>query len=421
MAIILSNPSKRTNERKSYGLVFYVNHYSRLIVLITLLTLSLVASAQKTLKGRQLYYVNDYSESKAKAYFDNTNDLDPIEGIWIRDGFKYSIEKDYDGYTRNPDKFRAVIIGFPNNTAQQIGNIQFFLEKGAVAGVYSSTYYLFRASWKKGQRQYNIEPFLCVSIMDSPISLSSKLPILDGDLGNITGYDTEHYIKIYPNVSTEKPYPTIEDSASSILSGTGFALNNGYIATNYHVVEDAKNIVIKGVNGDFNNVYSAEIIATDKHNDLALLRITDVNFNGFGTVPYKVKTSIADVGEDVFVLGYPLTNTMGDEIKLTTGVVSSRTGYQGYVALYQISAPVQPGNSGGPLFDGKGDLIGIVSAKHTGAENVGYAIKASYLQNLIESSISDNIIPSHNTISTMPLTDKVKNVKSFVFLIECSR
>lgn len=67
MAIILSNPSKRTNERKSYGLVFYVNHYSRLIVLITLLTLSLVASAQKTLKGRQLYYVNDYSESKAKA------------------------------------------------------------------------------------------------------------------------------------------------------------------------------------------------------------------------------------------------------------------------------------------------------------------------------------------------------------------
>lgn len=257
--------------------------------------------------------------------------------------------------------------------------------------------------------------------MDSPISLSSKLPILDGDLGNITGYDTEHYIKIYPKVSTEKPNPTIEDSASSILSGTGFALNNGYIATNYHVVEDAKNIVIKGVNGDFNNVYSAEIIATDKHNDLALLRITDVNFNGFGTVPYKVKTSITDVGEDVFVLGYPLTNTMGDEIKLTTGVVSSRTGYQGYVALYQISAPVQPGNSGGPLFDGKGDLIGIVSAKHTGAENVGYAIKASYLQNLIESSISDNIIPSHNTISTMPLTDKVKNVKSFVFLIECSR
>lgn len=66
---------------------------------------------------------------------------------------------------------------------------------------------------------------------------------------------------------------------------------------------------------------------------------------------------------------------MGDEIKLTTGVISSKTGFQGDVSLYQISAPIQPGNSGGPLFDNKGNLIGIVNAKHKGAENVGYAIK----------------------------------------------
>ena len=137
-------------------------------------------------------------------------------------------------------------------------------------------------------------------------------------------------------------------------------------------------------------------------------------------IPYMVKTTTSDVGEDVFVLGYPLTSTMGEEIKLTTGVVSSKTGYQGDVSIYQISAPIQPGNSGGPLFDENGDVIGIVSAKHNGAENVGYAIKASYLRNLMESAISTNILPQTNKVANNKLSDKVKVLKNFVYYITCS-
>ena len=203
-------------------------------------------------------------------------------------------------------------------------------------------------------------------------------------------------------------------------SGTGFALNNGYLVTNYHVVEDARSIVVKGIKGDFSNAYNAEVVATDKFNDLALLRITDNRFSEFGTIPYKVKTNTSEVGEEIFVLGYPLTSTMGDEIKLTTGVISSKTGFQGDVSLYQISAPVQPGNSGGPLFDSKGNLIGIVNSKHTGAESVGYAVKTSYLMNLVESAVSSSIIPVNNTITSQPLTGKVKSVKNYVFMISCS-
>ena len=150
------------------------------------------------------------------------------------------------------------------------------------------------------------------------------------------------------------------------------------------------------------------------------MRIADSGFNGFGSIPYNIKTSVSDVGEEVFVLGYPLTSTMGDEIKLTTGVISSKTGFQGDVSLYQISAPIQPGNSGGPLFDNRGNLIGIVNAKHKGAENVGYAIKTSYLNNLIESSISISILPSNNQIAGLPLTGKVKSLKNYVFMITCS-
>ena len=203
-------------------------------------------------------------------------------------------------------------------------------------------------------------------------------------------------------------------------SGSGFALKDDFIVTNYHVIENAESIWIHGIKGDFPTKYNAKVVATDKFNDIALLKVSDSNFTGFGTIPYNVKTSVSDVGEDIFVLGYPLTSTMGEEIKLTTGVISSRTGFQGDVSLYQISAPIQPGNSGGPLFDYKGNLVGIVSSKHTGAENVGYAIKTSYLRNLIESTVSKNILPTNAQTATLPLTEKIKVLKNFVFMISCS-
>jgi S1-C subfamily serine protease len=149
------------------------------------------------------------------------------------------------------------------------------------------------------------------------------------------------------------------------------------------------------------------------------MKVEGVNVNT-SDIPYSIKTSTTDVGENIFVLGYPLTSTMGEEIKLTTGVVSSKTGFQGDVSSYQISAPIQPGNSGGPLFDSNGNVIGIVSAKHKGAENVGYAIKASYLKNLMESVLSENILPQTNKIASYKLSNKVKSLTKYVYYITCS-
>ena len=89
---------------------------------------------------------------------------------------------------------------------------------------------------------------------------------------------------------------------------------------------------------------------------------------------------------------------MGKDIKLTTGIISSKTGFDGNIAQYQISAPVQPGNSGGPLFDKNGNIIGIVQAKHTQAENAGYAIKASYIRNLVELLPTAVSFPQNNLL-----------------------
>lgn len=203
-------------------------------------------------------------------------------------------------------------------------------------------------------------------------------------------------------------------------SGTGFALKDKYVITNYHVVKDATTINICGIAGNNKKEYPAIIEAVDGYHDLALLRINDNEFKGFGALPYAIKTQIAEVGEEIFVLGYPLTYTMGEEIKLTNGLISSRTGFQGDISLYQISAPIQPGNSGAPLFDIRGNLIGVVSAKHKGAENVGYAIKAFYVNMLAESSVSASILPQNNSIKDIPLTEKVKILKDYIFIIKCS-
>lgn len=210
------------------------------------------------------------------------------------------------------------------------------------------------------------------------------------------------------------------ESKNPLMNGSGFGIStDGYIATNYHVVKGSEFLYVKGINGDFTKRYKAAIAVKDEANDLVILKIQDENFTGWSdSIPYTIRTGLAEVGENIFVLGYPLTTSMGDEIKLTNGIISSKTGFKGTISLYQVSAPVQPGNSGGPLFDESGNLIGIVSAKHLEAENVSYAIKSNYLTNLMA------LLPNPPTLSTREqlkgksLPEQVKAVRDFIVLIE---
>jgi len=202
-------------------------------------------------------------------------------------------------------------------------------------------------------------------------------------------------------------------------SGTGFAISSdGYIVTCYHVVRKAKSIKVRGLNGNFTQSLRAEVIQEDESNDLAIIKIQDNESKSVGTIPFKIKQSASDVGEDIFVLGYPLTATMGDEVKLTTGIISSKTGFQGSVSQYQVSAPIQAGNSGGPLFDKTGNIIGVINSKHLDTENVGYAIKATYLQNIIDILPQKISTPNVSGIANKSLSEKVKVLRNFVFLIE---
>ena len=337
---------------------------------------------EKTFWNNFLIGDSKYIETSLKAKIDKQND--GVVGIYeaaSNNGCKLGCIKENDTY-------KLIYMG-EGSTTWKSGEVKAILRPTAQTGFY-------KADWYMSDKSKNTNCYISFD------GVTMKT-LIEGD--EVT------YLKMYPTASVS--------SHSGEWSGTGFALNSGYVVTNHHVIDGANVIEIYGVKGDFNNPYTATVVASDKNNDLALLKISDNRFTGFGTIPYKVKTTQSEVGETISVLGYPLTSTMGDEIKLTTGVISSKTGFQGDVSLYQISAAVQPGNSGGPLFDNYGNIIGIVSSKHTGAENVGYAVKATYLRDLVESYTNTSILPSNTSLSGLTLPEKVKKSKNFIFMIQC--
>jgi len=205
-------------------------------------------------------------------------------------------------------------------------------------------------------------------------------------------------------------------------NGSGFFINEkGYIATNYHVVEEANAIQVEYFQKGVKNIFSAKVIVTDKQNDLAIIQVDDPKFKTLPTIPYVFSSTIKDVGSEVFALGYPMAQVMGDEIKFTDGKISSKTGIEGDITVYQISVPIQPGNSGGPLFDNKGNLVGITSSglnkEYFNSENVNYAIKTTYLKNLIDVMPENIRLPNNIDIYNKPLTEKIKLLSDFIPII----
>ncbi|HAY34722.1 MAG TPA: hypothetical protein DCY06_11385, partial [Bacteroidetes bacterium] len=199
-----------------------------------------------------------------------------------------------------------------------------------------------------------------------------------------------------------KSYPTKETYINKqAISGTGFAISNdGLIVTCDHVIINADNIKVRGINNNFSKLYNAKVIVADNNNDIAVIQIDDPDFISIENIPYNLSGNSIDVGSSVFALGYPLRSTMGDEIKLTDGLISAKSGYKGDITAYQISVPVQPGNSGGPLFDESGNIVGIINAKNSMAENASYAVKISYLKNLLESLSLKTDFAVTNTLSS---------------------
>jgi serine protease Do len=200
------------------------------------------------------------------------------------------------------------------------------------------------------------------------------------------------------------------------FSGTGFALTSeGYLVTSYHVIQGADSLLIEGRD---QQRYHAEPVYSDVAHDLAILRITDKKFTGFGRLPYTFKAGQADLGERVFTLGYPREDVVYGE-----GALSARSGFEGDTAFYQISIPVNPGNSGGPLLDEKGNLIGIVSGRQNDVQSAAFATKSSYLVRLVDSlSEKEPVAPYHlpktNQLTGTGRPQQIKKLQDYVFVVK---
>jgi S1-C subfamily serine protease len=206
-----------------------------------------------------------------------------------------------------------------------------------------------------------------------------------------------------------KPKPTPSPDVASITSGSGFFVSrSGHVITNQHVVSDCKEVTL-GDNAD--KQVQADVLEKDARNDLALLKISSLKMAsaetksliqklGVKIVPLAsdglLRSDDVDLGEDVLVAGYPYGEIFSNTINVTKGIVSANRGLGGDTGQFQIGAAVQPGNSGGPIYDENGSIVGVVVsqlnkmkfAKMSGSipENVNFGIKASTVRQFLSSS-----------------------------------
>ena len=214
----------------------------------------------------------------------------------------------------------------------------------------------------------------------------------------------------------------VKESSDWSSSGSGIIISSsGHIVTNYHVIEGANKVEVEFIENGESKSFNAEVVLSDKVNDLSILKIFDMNFNSIEEPPYNFQSRSVDVGTSVYAFGYPMAlSLMGKELKVTDGIISAKSGFQGDITTYQISAPIQPGNSGGPLFDGKGNFIGINSSgvRKDVVENVGYTIKSSYLVNLLDALPYTIVLPRNTSLENLSLPEQIKALSKYVVLIK---
>jgi S1-C subfamily serine protease len=229
--------------------------------------------------------------------------------------------------------------------------------------------------------------------------------------------------------SPPKPFVQQPSVKQQVVSGgTGFLFSSrNYIITNWHVVKGAGSIEVKFPNGE---AIKAKVLAKDSQNDIAVLKLSQSPSTQISDLNFGDSSKVRP-GDRVFTIGYPASSILGKNQKITDGIVSSVTGVEDDPTMFQITVPIQPGNSGGPLFNESGEVIGITTAslslnviRSLGAipQNVNYAIKSSFVNNLL--TTTPKTLLSNRGIVVVPnksgnsLADFFERVSNNIVLIE---
>jgi serine protease Do len=216
------------------------------------------------------------------------------------------------------------------------------------------------------------------------------------------------------NTDIKKPKDALIDYKTV---ATGFLIDpKGLMITNAHVVKDSRNIKIFNSKGD---QFNAFVVQLDIPRDVAIIKIDDSRFKPFSSLPYGIRKATSELAEPVFTLGFPR-----DEIVYGEGYLSARTGYLGDTLSCQIAVPANPGNSGGPVFNHEGEVIGILTGKQTEADDVVFAIQSKYIyqavDNVKKNPIYQNvkITSKTNNLSGLTKQQQVKKIEDCVFMVK---
>jgi len=159
--------------------------------------------------------------------------------------------------------------------------------------------------------------------------------------------------------------------------GSAFMIDGkGYLLTNAHVLKGSSAVVANADGQEF----KTSIVYVDHAKDLAVLKITDSDYEPVKALPYDLKSTSVNLGAEVFTLGYPR-----NDITYNKGYLSAVSGFDGDTSTVQISLLANPGNSGGPVFNKYGDIIGILSTREANAQGVTFAIKSKEIMQSLES------------------------------------
>ncbi len=200
------------------------------------------------------------------------------------------------------------------------------------------------------------------------------------------------------------------------VNGTGFLIEqHGLLVTNTHVVKNSKNIFVQNAKGD---QFRAIVLKLDESRDVAILKIDDKNFKPYPSLPYGIRKSGSELAESIFTLGYPK-----DDIVYGEGYLSSKTGFNGDTLSCQLSVDANPGNSGGPVFNRNGEVIGILSARELQLQGAVFAIQSKYIYQALDELKKDqpfkNVkLSTKSAIAGLDKIAQVKKVQDYIFMVK---
>jgi S1-C subfamily serine protease len=292
--------------------------------------------------------------------------------------------------------------------------------EGAISGRKGSGKARIAYLWGRYRRTIAVAASIAVIVSLGTATLMSRYserkkvevitPLVDNKLNQF-----EHKLNQIEHKLNDATAGAAKPKFEANFRATGFLVDgNGYIVTNAHVVENARNLVVENSKGD---QFYANAVYSNTVTDLAILKITDTSFEKVGTLPYTFPKTTPDLAEPIFTLGYPR-----EEVVYGQGYLSARSGYYGDTSSYQISISVNPGNSGGPVIDAQGDVIGVISSKETNADGVVFAIKSKNIFDALKEIKKQKDItirlPATNTLKGLSRVKQIKKLQDYVYKIK---